>query len=1214
MPQATDRNLLVGILALQFDFVTRDRLIEAMTVWASNKGDSLESIFFERKWIDSRTKELLSGLADKCLRAELAQGPANRNPRPTSNESGGLTSHPSLPKGVDRELIQSLHSQLASLPDASIQMTLATMLPKHDQSTLRPDSFETLVPSPAQERGARYRILHLHAKGGLGEVSVAFDNELHRQVALKQIQSHYADDPSARQRFVLEAEVTGGLEHPGVVPVYGMGTFGDGRPFYAMRFIRGESLRDATDGFHRSFPAPHSGSGVLELRKLLGRFIDVCQAIEYSHSRGVLHRDLKPENIMLGPYGETLVVDWGLAKTVGQDDITLALKPNFDLEPKLIPSSGSGTAPTELGSVIGTPAFMSPEQAAGRVDQIGPLSDVYSLGATLYYVLTGRTAFDTRRKQDAAVDLGRVLRQVTQGDFPRPREVHKTIPKALEAICLRAMDRMPSKRYASSREMAEDLERFLADEPVQALKDSVLVTALRWVRRHPALTSTAAAMVLLSALGLGGFTTILSAKQRELTQKNSELLVAQAQAVKSAEEAEKGRQQAEAARISAEQSEVFANRAQANTFAFSEFLIDHILATARPKGQEGGLGIGVSVVEALRAAEPVIDTLFENNPEAEASTRSGIGRTWYALGDYQRAKVHQQRVRELLEPKGLQDVQHLKNLHELSSTLRALGETEESIRIQEQVLAAFRNLESPASRHVLISENNLAISYGLMGRTAEATALYEHVLQEMLRQFPQDSPEVISAEQNLVEGLRYGEATQRARAKEIFQRLLEKTERVLGEAHPDNLIGVNNFANFLCEEGDTAEAIALHERTTWRMESALGPEHPTTLIAKANLGSSYVKDFQFNKALPILQSAWKAQERVLSADHPDTLNTLDIYANALSSAGQIAESLTLFEQAYAGRKRVLGATNLETLTTLNNMATVYDQAQEHARAIELNQECLKLRRSILPATDPVVISTLYNLGFSYLMAGDSDKGIAAFAEHSELLLQTEGAQSPNTWSAFLNLATAQSNTGSSTEALASSTRAVDMMRQHLPADDIVLASGQATLALIYLQAEEFNSARELLTLAVKNFRAALSPVGEATGDIGRSIELRGMLVNLALAETGLGNFEAAEVCAAESVAMAEVLLPNDWRLFNARSVLGNCLTGTQQFEKAEELLLAAHEALEARQAEIPSPIRYKFTLASFDRIIELYRSLKQESQVEAWQQNKRQYQSKTSQL
>ena len=229
-------------------------------------------------------------------------------------------------------------------------------------------------------------------------------------MALKEIQERYASEPQPRSRFLLEAEITGGLEHPGIVPVYGLGHHLDGRPFYAMRFVRGESLKEAVARFHAPVgpvgrvseahpsdtqtPTPSTGavahtrraSGAgraaahstttLELRRLLSRFLDVCNAIAYAHSRGVLHRDIKPGNILLGPYGETLVVDWGLAKVIGRDETGTS---DSSAEPTLRPPSASGTGDTLAGTALGTPAYMSPEQAEGRLDLLGPASDVYSL-------------------------------------------------------------------------------------------------------------------------------------------------------------------------------------------------------------------------------------------------------------------------------------------------------------------------------------------------------------------------------------------------------------------------------------------------------------------------------------------------------------------------------------------------------------------------------------------------------------------------------------------------------------------------------------------------------------------------------------------------------------------------------------------------------------------------------------------------------------------
>ncbi len=368
--------------------------------------------------------------------------------------------------------------------------------PSHENAT---NSIETILPSSdsnavinsdsgrvkriPNESARRFKILRPHAQGGLGKVSVARDLELNREVAFKEIRFQYADDESARARFLLEAEVTGGLEHPSIVPVYGMGCFPDGRPYYAMRFIKGQSLQEVVDLYHQASASSSvtTNERSVELRSLLQRFIAVCQAIEYAHSRGIIHRDIKPANIMLGAYGETLVVDWGLAKPLGQKEITTTQRrpsesPTID---SLVPASGSSVEPTRMGSTIGTLQFMGPEQAAGRIDIIGPPADIYSLGATLYYILTGRPSVTGKTMAD-------VLTAVQSGDISPPSAVLPGIPKSLDAVCLKAMAVKPEDRYESAQAMARDLERWLADEPVSVYTESNIDRMARWLRRNRA--------------------------------------------------------------------------------------------------------------------------------------------------------------------------------------------------------------------------------------------------------------------------------------------------------------------------------------------------------------------------------------------------------------------------------------------------------------------------------------------------------------------------------------------------------------------------------------------------------------------------------------------------------------------------------------------------------------------------------------------------------
>jgi tetratricopeptide (TPR) repeat protein len=373
-------------------------------------------------------------------------------------------------------------------------------------------------PAEALCTGSRYQVLRLHAKGGLGEVHVARDEQLHRDVALKCLQTLHARNPHSRTRFLREAAITSRLEHPNIVPVHSIGQDADGCPFYAMRFIQGQTLQEAIRQFHAMEGQGRTpGDRHLALRQLLSRFVAVCNTVAYAHSKGIVHRDLKPENIMLGPYGETLVVDWGLAKEIEPREGEGAPPTEAAVFAAMgAPTLASSGAPTQTGDVIGTPTYMSPEQAEGRWDLVGPASDVYSLGVTLYTLLVGQSPFQGRQ-------LGELLEKVKRGEFPPPRQRKKDIPRALEAVCLKAMARQPDQRYATALAIAADLEHWLADEPIGAWREPWTVRVRRWLGRHRMLVSTAAATVLVATVSLAVATGLLTAaNQRERQAKNRE--------------------------------------------------------------------------------------------------------------------------------------------------------------------------------------------------------------------------------------------------------------------------------------------------------------------------------------------------------------------------------------------------------------------------------------------------------------------------------------------------------------------------------------------------------------------------------------------------------------------------------------------------------------------------------------------------------------------
>lgn len=345
---------------------------------------------------------------------------------------------------------------------------------------------------PLSEVRISYHSASLHTRGGVGELFKARDDALGRDVAVKVIQPQFAGNPDHERRFLWEAEVTSRLDHPGIVPVYTVGRSSDGRPSYSMRFIRGETLMAAITRFHaEEKPGRDATERSLAFRQLLTRFVAVCNTIAYAHSRGIIHRDIKPANIMLGPYGETLVLDWGLAKHVGRQESAAA-----NVEETLTPVAAADTPMTQPGSPVGTLGYMSPEQAAGNWDAMGPASDIYSLGATLYAILTGQAPHQGKSKGD-------ILQKVQRGEFPRPRELKRDTPEALEAICLKTMSLRPDDRYQVANELAADVERWAGDERVQAWNEPWAAKIARYHRRHPKAVWIGSAFMVVLMLSLG---------------------------------------------------------------------------------------------------------------------------------------------------------------------------------------------------------------------------------------------------------------------------------------------------------------------------------------------------------------------------------------------------------------------------------------------------------------------------------------------------------------------------------------------------------------------------------------------------------------------------------------------------------------------------------------------------------------------------------------
>jgi serine/threonine-protein kinase len=765
------------------------------------------------------------------------------------------------------------------------------------------DSAGASLPAALAETD-RYRPLGRHARGGLGEVLVAEDRQLGRRVALKRMRPEFRTDLEACRRFVREAEVTGRLEHPGVVPVYSLTTDVHGVACYAMRFVEGETLQEAIRRLHET-----GRPAGLAFHELLSRFVTVCQAIAYAHSKGVLHRDLKPANILLGPFGETLVVDWGLAKRVGEEELTAAGAESAEEKsdgPLSAPSAPSAVSSSQTlpGQVVGTPAYMAPEQAAGET--VTTATDVYGLGAVLYELLTGKPPF-------SGADVNTVLRRVVQEPPVSPHQAVPGTSRGLEAICLKALAKPPAERYPSAQAVAEDVERWLADEPVHAYPEPWTVKARRWVGRHRTAVSGAAAALLAVVVCLGAATGLLTAaNQRERE--------ARTEATRERDEAERQRERADRnlARARRAVEDYCTNVALDPRLRQQDLegLRKHLLETAIPfyeefvrqKEDDPGLRADQSRTllrlallrrelgdprqgrtEARQAAEGFAG-LVGQQPE-ESAYRTGLAESHYTLGlllgDQDRGKEAEAEYRAailLWEQLAVEDSSATERRAELARCRSALAK--------------------------LLSDR---------GRQEEARGEYRRAidLQERLAAAHPDTPayraNLAASHNNL--GLMLKDHDQRREARTEFQRAAELQEQLAGD-YPrvaEYRAGLaqtrNNLGNLLREEGQREEARAEHEKAA-ALRERLAAEHPSMPQYRASLAGSYTNQgvllYELGRraeAGVAYQKAIALQER-LAAEHPDVAPYRDQLAtsctnlgNTLRELGQTTEAAGAYRKA-----------------------------------------------------------------------------------------------------------------------------------------------------------------------------------------------------------------------------------------------------------------------------------------------------------------------------
>ncbi|MBI2433819.1 MAG: serine/threonine protein kinase, partial [Candidatus Hydrogenedentes bacterium] len=481
-----DRNLLFGIFAAQLRGVRPERIIEVGAAWATDPSRSLAERMVTLGLLTEADRKFLEALVEGAVQAH-----------------GGDSALALKTLGGEAQIEQTFSGTLRLTPSGQVEM-----VEREGQAAVPGGARELNIP---EETPGRYSRISVYGKGGMGRVLLVHDENMDRDVAMKELLPH---PPDVREpwtpvghtaamvaRFLREARLTGLLEHPSIVPVYELGRRADGSLYYTMKLVRGKTFLQAI----------RDGKGLAQRLTLLPHFLNLCHAIAYAHSRGVIHRDLKPANVMVGDFGETVVLDWGIAKAQGTQDpheteLTEALT-------ALRLGEQEFTIHTEAGEALGTPHYMPPEQAQGRINEIDKRSDVYSLGAVLYEMLTAKTPHSGKTTKE-------IIEHVVREPVRPVLELEQDAPAELAGICDKCLDKDPAHRYQSARELADEIERFLSGALVRSYKYNLGQLLRHYYRRHRAVLNTAlAGAAALLLLAVYSYVSITRAYHREQEQR-----------------------------------------------------------------------------------------------------------------------------------------------------------------------------------------------------------------------------------------------------------------------------------------------------------------------------------------------------------------------------------------------------------------------------------------------------------------------------------------------------------------------------------------------------------------------------------------------------------------------------------------------------------------------------------------------------------------------
>ena len=922
-------------------------------------------------------------------------------------------------------------------------------------------SDSTLLPAPGESGAAQsppafseqpgtrighYKLLEQIGEGGFGIVWMAEQEEpVRRRVALKIIKLGM-DTREVVARFEAERQALSMMEHPNIACVFDGGATATGRPYFVMELVKGVPITNYCD------------VNRLTTKERLELFMEVCHAVQHAHQKGVIHRDLKPSNILVTVKDDRAVpkvIDFGIAKAT---QATLTARTLF----------------TGLNQRIGTPDYMSPEQAGlGSLD-VDTRSDIYSLGVLLYELLTGRPPFDPETLLAAGYDA--VMRVIREEEPPKPStrlstlteeelaavaakrgaepaKLNRSVRGDLDWIVMKALEKDRTRRYETANGFADDLRRHLDNEVVLARPPSTAYRMKKAWRRNKVWLSAAA--VVLAALVLGvGFSTW--------------------QAVR------------------ATKAEELAKQRLAESEAIAEFLTSTFQSPDPARD-----GRTITVAEMLDTAAKKLETDLSDQPARRASLQATLGSTYHALGLFREAIPLQEKVRDYIRATaGPEHPDTLKAMGNLANSY-ADGRRDEALKLREELLPLFRKVLGPESPDALKAMGNLASSYFDAGRRDVALKLQKEVLALSRKVNGPEHRDTLAAMNNLA--LFYAAAGRRDETLKLRQDVLTLSNKVSGPKHPDTLAAMTNLADSYFDAGRLDDALKLRDEVLALSREVNGPQHPDTLKAISGLASSFSAASRRDEALKLREETLALSRRVNGPEHPDTLGAMRSLANSYSAAGRRDEALKLKEEVLALSQKVLGPDHPDTLMAMNNLANSYSDAGRRDEALTLREEVLTLRRKVLGPEHSDTLLAMTNLAGYYRLAGRLDEALKLREEVLRLSRMMNGPKHPDTLIAMYNLANFYYAGGRLDAATKLSEEVLPLLREVRGQEHPDTLLAMASLALSYHDAGRRNGAlklrEEVLPLCRKvlgpehpNTLRAMANLAVSLGAAGRLIE------------------------------------------------------------------------------------------------------------------------------